>query len=203
MARISRISRASHLRAARIHENYVNRMTNVSNNDFIESIERVDKTNSPMNHSSENYLLSYEHYYNSVQELKKEFKSFYHHEQELHEAIAQLDKNDKHLIKQTDSLVNKYNQSLTALREFDALAGTEHVKSIHHVFQSFSADFAEIGITENSDYTLTLDPQRFLHFLTESDHSAVELISRFKSMILKEYQSFIRIKGPKQKIRCI
>ncbi|TWI57246.1 hypothetical protein [Halalkalibacter nanhaiisediminis] len=197
---MTRISRVSPLKTARIHEIYVNRMTNVAYVDYIESIERLEKSNKPMNHSSENYLLSYEHYYKSIQELKKEFKRFYHHEKELHEAISQLDKNNKQVIIQTDNLIHKYNQALTALRDFDSLAGSNHVESIHHVFTTFAKDFAEIGITENSDYTLSLDTKRFLDFLLHSDQSDAELISRFKSMILKEYQSFMRIKGPKKQI---
>lgn len=194
---MARISRSTHVKAGRIHANYVNRMTNVANVDYVEKVGRMEETKTVKNQSSENYLLSYEHYYRTIQELKKEFKSLYHHEQELYEALTQLDENDKQLMKQTNSLVEKYNQALLALRQFDALAGTEHVVSIHHVFTSFSDDFAKIGITENSDFTLALDANRFLSFM-KSDQSAAELISRFKSMVLKEYQSFMRAKGQKK-----
>ncbi|MCM3763130.1 hypothetical protein M3212_20645 [Alkalihalobacillus oceani] len=193
---MGRISRSSRLQTERIHANYVNRMTNIERTPHIEKIDPIHESQRPFNQFSENYLISYDRYYRSIQELKKEFKRFYHHEKELQQAIARLNDNDQTLIEQTKTLVEKYNLALEALRDFDALAGTDHLQSIHHIYTLFAEDFQAIGVTENEDYSLSLNMDQFLSFLHDAEHAASEFMGRFKAMILKEYQTFIRIKAP-------
>ncbi len=191
--------RVTSLRSNRIRTDYVNRMAQSQNVEKIERVARITETKTPLRQPSENYLLSYDHFYKQRQELKLEFKRFYYHEQAFFNAIKTLDKGDTHILSHTDQLIDKYNNALLAVIDFDKIAGTDHSSAIRAVFQSFSEAFSKIGVFETEEGLLNLDPRRFIAFLKESEDSVRTFITTFKRMVLKEYRSFFAIRLPVQK----
>ncbi|WP_100404868.1 hypothetical protein [Bacillus solitudinis] len=198
MSRINRTSRMSSLRANRIYSNFVNNLSHNQAIDKVEPVEPIDQMKTPSQQSSENYLLSYDLYYDKLKELKHEFKNFYHHEQALLEAIKSLDKNDALILNQTNKLVQKYNQAILAVIDFDKISSTSYVQNVRSVFHSFSDSFAEIGVFEEDTGLLKFSPDVFISYLKHTEDAGSKLMGTFKKMILKEYQSFMNIRIPSQ-----
>ncbi|MBP3949553.1 hypothetical protein [Bacillus suaedae] len=184
--------KSSQRRIERIRSNYVDQVIN-STTRPIEPIERIQGATNQTQHPTENHLLSYQLYYQSVEELKQEFRRFYHQEKDLNQAMALLNKNET-LLTQTNQLIIKYNQAVTTLRDFDQIAGTQHVKRIRDLFEEYRFDFKDIGITTTENQLLKLDPTQFVSYLSSSEDTAANLISRFKKLILKEYYTLSKIK---------
>ncbi|WP_096199016.1 hypothetical protein [Bacillus sp. FJAT-45350] len=196
MSRISRLS--SSLKANRIRGNYVSSMNQTQEIKRVEPLDPVGKTKNPVNYPSENYLDSYDRYYEKLKELKVEFKKFYHHEKELYEAIVNLDENKQKVVKHTSHLIDKYNQALQALASFDKAAGTNHIDSIRNVFHSFSEQLEPLGVYEEESGLLKFQPEKFITYIEENDEVFDSVFSQFKKMILREYKSFTSIRVPKE-----
>ncbi|MFA9458705.1 hypothetical protein ACERJO_18325 [Halalkalibacter sp. AB-rgal2] len=186
-------------RIERIRTNYVNRLTSSTGVHAVEEIEATRPIANETKHPADNFILSYERYYRALQDLKDEFKQFYHHEQELKKAIEQLNANET-FIYQTEQLIHKFNNAITALSQYDRVAGTCHTEAIHNILQQYDEPFSEIGLHINEDNHLTLNTMKLLHFLTESKNTGTDLIGRFKSLILKEYYSFLKVKPSRTKM---
>lgn len=191
MSRISRVS--PNLRANRIRTNHVNRLDRGSAINRVEALSPIEKGKNERDLPSENYLNSYERYYRKFHELKKEFRKFYHQEKELLEAIQHLDENQQRFARHTNDLIDKYNQALQALADFDFVAGTNHVAHVRSVLQSFSKELAQIGITEDESGLLHFDAKVFAEFLTNDQETIEHTLLQFKSMILQNYKSFTKI----------
>lgn len=191
MSRINRSQRLDQFRT-----NYVKRQMDVGRTNQVEKVTRIKKTNNAHEEPSENYLLSFDHYNKTVQELKKEFKQFYHHEQKIKKALASIDENEGPLVHQTEQLINKYNDAIFALHHYDAIAKTTYATTIHDVFLTFKRDLNEMGIFAKDDYTLTFNPKVFIAFITSPNRNIEQLLTRFKSMVFKKYYSFLQIRAP-------
>lgn len=196
---MSRINRTSSLRSSRVRESYVNRLNQTQGISRVEATERTRRQESETDHPNETTLLSFDHYYKKIRELKREFKEFYHHEQQLLQAIKKIDTNKAKIVRHTSDLVEKYNQALLALKDFDRIAGTEHVKSVKEVYASFADDLAEIGVTEIEDDLLSFHADTFIQFVEEDRNNFSQLMLTFKQMILQEYRSLFGIRLNRKK----
>lgn len=191
---MSRINRSS-----RVRESYVNRLNQVQNISRVEALEKTRRLENTTDNPNETTLLSFDHYYKKIHELKREFKEFYHHEQDLLQAIKKIDANKAKIVKHTSDLVEKYNQALLALKDFDHVAGTEHVHSVKDVFEMFADELAEIGVTERADYLLDFHPDTFIQFIEKDRDNFTQLMLSFKQMILQEYRSLFGIRLDRRK----
>lgn len=197
MSRINRMS--SLLRVNRLRTNYVNRMSHSNSIDRVEPLNPTEKGKNHSDHPTESFLDSYERYYQKIGELKKEFKRFYHREKELLEAISDLDDNKQRIVKHTHDLIEKYNQALLALADFDKIAGTHHTVYVRSVLDSFSEELNEIGVTEGDSGLLDFNPKTFVSFIAKDTETIEQTIKRFKSMILQNYKSLTKIRIAKEK----
>lgn len=191
---MSRINRTSSLRTSRLRESYINRLNQAQGISRVEAVERTRRQENESEHPNETTLLSFDHYYKKIRELKREFKEFYHHEQELLQAIKKFETNKEKVVRHTSDLVEKYNQALFALIEFDRIAGTEHVSSVKEVYRRFSENLAEIGVTEKEDGLLSFHPETFIQYIEENRDHFTQLMLTFKQMILQEYRSLFGIR---------
>lgn len=196
---MSRINRTSSIRSSRVRESYVNRLNQAQGISCVEPTERTRPLENQSDNPNETTLLSFDHYYKKIRELKREFKEFYHHEQELLEAIKKLDTNKTKIVCHTNDLVEKYNQALLALKDFDRVAGTEHVQNVRDVYDCFAEDLAEIGVTEREDYLLSFHPDTFIQFIEDDRDNFTQLMLSFKQMILQEYRSLFGIRLDRRK----
>lgn len=187
------------VRIERIRTNYVNRLTSSTSVQAVEGIEATQPIENETKHPTDNFILSYERYYRALQDLKEEFKQFYHHEQELKKAIEQFNANET-FIYQTEQLIEKFNKAITALQQYDRTAGTEHTEAIIAILQQYEKAFSKIGISISKQVYLLFEPKKLLLYLTTSEKKEVALLSQFKSLILKEYYSFLKVKSPRSKI---
>ncbi|WP_062048027.1 hypothetical protein [Bacillus sp. JCM 19034] len=188
------------MRLERIRSNYVNRLTSSTTVQAVEKIEATRPVENETKHPTDNFILSYERYYRALQELKEEFKQFYHREQELKNAIEQLDENGT-LIYQTEQLIQKYNKAISALMQYDRITGSAHTDVIITILQHYEEAFSKVGISINHHAYLSFQCNKLLHFLTTTSNTHVtELIRDFKSLIIKEYYSFIKVKNRQSKM---
>ncbi|MFC0557698.1 hypothetical protein [Halalkalibacter alkalisediminis] len=190
---MTRISKSGRVRAERIQSSYVNRLTEAGGVNKIQHIQRIEKLKNPTNHPSENQLLSFERYYQTIREAKKEFKHYYKHEKDLYEAVLHLEEHGKRLFTQLEDFVQKYNKALVSLQHFDTLAGTEHVTPIYETFRSFSEAFHSIGIKKNKNDTLSYNPYHLQEAITHSRESVSELIDQFKEAVVEQYQTLVKV----------
>lgn len=191
MSRINRIS--TNLRANRIRTNHVNRLDRGSAINRVEALNPIEMGRNERDLPSENYLNSYEQYYKKFTELKKEFRKFYHQEKELLEAIQHLDEQQQKFLKHTHDLIEKYNQALLALRDFDLVAGTNHVSHVREVLRSFEEQLLQIGITAEDSGLLNFQPKIFAEFMKNDRKTIEQTLLQFKTMILQNYKSFTKI----------
>ncbi|MDE5412610.1 hypothetical protein [Alkalihalobacterium chitinilyticum] len=190
---MNRITRISSLRANRIRANYVNRMS-AQHVSKIEPLAPVEKGKNNSEQPSENYLDSYDRYYEKLNELKKEFKTFYHREQELLAAINDLDSHQQKIVKHTDNLISKYNQALKALYSFDQAVSGQHVINVRQTLQTFHLEMKQLGIKEDELGYLYFEPKRFVNFIRNDESNFEELLIQFRQLIIESYKSLTKIR---------
>ncbi|OLO40659.1 hypothetical protein BTR23_06665 [Alkalihalophilus pseudofirmus] len=190
---MNRITRVSSLRANRIRANYVNRVS-AQQVTKIEPLASVEKGKNNNKQPSENYLDSYDRYYQKLNDLKREFKTFYHREKELFDAICDLDMHQQKIVKHTDNLITKYNQALKALYSFDQAIRGQHVVHVRETLQTFQAEMAQLGISEDDNGFLSFTPETFIHFIRNDDSNFEELLIQFRQLIINSYKSLTKIR---------
>ncbi|MFV8827371.1 hypothetical protein [Alkalihalobacterium sp. APHAB7] len=190
---MNRITRVSSLRANRIRANYVNRMS-AQHVSKIEPLAPVEKGKNNSEQPSENYLDSYDRYYEKLNDLKKEFKTFYHREQELLTAINDLDIHEQKIVKHTDNLITKYNQALQALYSFDQAVSGQHVINVRQTLQTFQSEMKQLGIHENELGYLSFEPKSFVNFIRNDESNFEELLIQFRQLIIESYKSLTKIR---------
>ncbi|MEB1806237.1 MAG: hypothetical protein LPK26_02840 [Bacillaceae bacterium] len=190
---MNRITRVSSLRANRIRANYVNRMS-AQHVSKIEPLAPVEKGKNNSELPSENYLDSYDRYYEKLKELKNEFKTFYHREQDLLAAINDLDSHQQKMVTHTDNLITKYNQALKALYSFDQAVSGQHVINVRQTLQTFHSEMKQLGVSENEQGFLSFEPKKFVHFIRNKESDFELLLTQFRQLIIESYKSLTKIR---------
>ncbi len=186
---LTRISRTSGTKAQRIQSSYVNRMTEASGINKIEQIQRIEELKNPTDQPSENQLLSYERYYQKFTEVKQEFHTFYQHNQESINALKKLENKEDTIFSQIQDFTHNYNKALLALKNYDALVGSNQQSVLHHLYLTHSGIFQILGLLENKDYSLSFHSEVFLNNRNKSDMSSEEWLSTTKGMLLEQFKS--------------
>lgn len=174
------------MRIRSVRDRYMNRITNITKSNQVGKVNRIEKAKPIENHSSDNFLLSYEHYDRALRDLKRSFQRFF---SDKDRSIYLNLENRLQLAKEIHTLVEKYNDVITPLTMIDRINRTTYVQSFHHLFQSFQTSFNKIGITENDDYTLSFHEETFTLFLKEADEDAFLFIRQFKLRLIQEYRN--------------
>ncbi|WP_017726915.1 hypothetical protein [Halalkalibacterium ligniniphilum] len=191
---MSRISRISSLRTDRMVVDQVTRSSAFQGFNPVEKSEAISISKNATSLPSDNFLLSYEHYYEKLQNLKSEPKTLNEKDNEHHEAAQALSTKEYELFKHTFDLIQKYNEAIFALLPFDRIAGTSYFEDIRTVYQSFSKQLSELGILETNEGFLELDVDRFVHYLSHAQAANLKQIGAFKKMVLKKYRSFMKVR---------
>jgi predicted RNase H-like nuclease (RuvC/YqgF family) len=192
-----KISKSS-LNKSRIHGSYVDRVNNVRNTTAVESINRVKKTHNTSYYPSANHLISYDLYYDSLKELKKEYKKFYHDEQMLERAIENFDDNKEKLLDNMKQLVSKYNNAILSLESFDRSFKTNNVEKIKKLLIDFEDKLNSLGIYIVRDKELEINEETFIKKIKDSENAINFLFEPAKGLILKIFTAFKSIKIPRK-----
>lgn len=193
-----KVSKASSIKKSKIHNSYIDRNNTVNKADAVSSITPIKKIQNTTNYSSENHLISYDAYYDSLKELKEEYKSFYHDEQLLEKAIENFDDNKAKLLKNMKELLSKYNNAVLSLESFDKAFATNNVKKIKAIIYSYKNELNNLGIYIVRDKELEIDDKIFIDKIKNSENALDFLFEPAKGLILKIYNAFKNIKVPKK-----
>ncbi|WIF94177.1 hypothetical protein [Caminicella sporogenes] len=191
-----KISKTSSIKKSRIHNSYIDRNNTVNKPNAISSITPIKKIQNTVYYSSGNHLMSYDEYYDSLRELKKEYKKFYHDEQLLEKTIENFDENKEKLLKNMKELLTKYNTAILSLESFDKAFNTDNVKKIKAIIHSFKDKLNNLGIYIVRDKELEIDDKIFIDKIKKSQNALDFLFEPAKGLILKIYYAFKSIKVP-------
>lgn len=192
------ISKISSLRKSRVHGSYVDRANQVIHTSRIEAIDPIHKTKNSSFYSSENHLMSYDEYYDSLKELKKEYRRFYRDEQNLEHAIKDLNENKDKLIDNMEELITRYNEAIVSLMEFDRIFDTDNLSRIVAILKDYEMELNNLGIYITRDKELEMKRDIFIKRIEESTDALDFLFKPTQGMIVKLYSTFRSIKLPKK-----
>ncbi len=194
--RLNRITRFSSLKSNRIRQSYVDRLSNSQLVTRVEPIDPTNPTDNPTGHSSHNHLLSYENYYNNVNGLKQEFKSFYHDPGQLNDALTQLNIKPTKLMEKTNRLIGRYNQTVTALTDLDSEKATATLSKLKLIIEKYSPRLESIGIHEvKEDCLLVIDEGEFLDRVSKNPDPYRNLFLPIKKIVTDLYIALLSIKS--------
>ena len=129
-----KISSKSSMKSKRIHSSYIQRNRVIrGSSSTVDPVDPVTPVINDISYSSANHLMSSDAFYDKLEELTKEYLNFYHQERNLKKAIDAIEENmDVDLIYIID-LVDKYNNTSKALKNFDKQIHTNHSENIKNI----------------------------------------------------------------------
>lgn len=193
---MSRISNISNVSKQRIHNITVHRNTSVESTGSVSAVDRVAPVANWTGYRNENYLLASDTFYDKLLSLKHEYKKFYHDEQELEQAIHELENGEERLSKNMVNLVEKYNQALVSLRAFDNAFNTNHNEGICDLVIRFKSELENIGIGLAEDGLLEVNQAELKARIAKSEYPLQFLFEPAKGLITRLYKAFRSIKAP-------
>ncbi|OEH85314.1 hypothetical protein BHU72_04255 [Desulfuribacillus stibiiarsenatis] len=212
MARISRYSLLKNSRFRLHHAKELNQPQSVV------KVDPIDSTRSMNNHSehpSDHQLMFYDNYYESIKDLKEEFRKFYHDEKAVKQTLVRIhDDTEGHLIDHMQELISKFNTAYHSLQAFDTAAKTSQSHNIQHLLTSYKSVLEDFGISGVEQGRLTLDADTYIRKLsltnefgelTTDQHSTKNptdaIFSPMKEIILPLYKALQNIRLPKYRSR--
>lgn len=179
----------------RIHNSVVERMTVVRGTNMISPVSSVEPVKNDT-FVSYNFLTASDDFYDKLKNLKKEYREFYHDQQELEKAIKRLEY-DECLIENMGLLIEKYNLAIDSLKLFDYDFGTSYHFKIVHIIESFKVELFRIGIIKDSNSKLIYDKEKFKQKLVSSEDAFEFIFEPAKGLIIRLYKAFKNIKIPR------
>lgn len=179
----------------RVHNNYVLRSKAVNRSEEVENVKPVPKSNNQPSYSSGNYLIASDDFYENLQKLTKEYKRFYADHRQFEKATKDLEITEA-LFSHIKELVDKYNEAIKSLRDFDKTFGTDHVNNIKKQLEIYSKYLENIGITVEDNVQLNLNQERLQEVLVSTENP-LEIYKPMKGLIIKLYKEFKNINLPK------
>ncbi|OHW62101.1 hypothetical protein EUAN_15490 [Andreesenia angusta] len=179
----------------RVHDNVVERMTVVRGANMVNPVDRVDPVAND-SRTAYNFLTGSDEFYDKLKNLRKEYESFYHDQQELEKAIKELEYDDS-IVENMGKLVGNYNNAIESLKSFDYDFGTSYYSRIVNIINDFKVELFRIGIIRGSDNKLIYDKEKFKEKLNESDDAFKFIFEPVKGLIIRLYKAFKNIKIPK------
>jgi len=198
---MTRISRSSNLKSSRYQLQYAD---NLHKPAIVRKVEPINSSKPLQNHTdypSEHALTFYENYYHSINQLKEEFKNFYHSEQAMRKALESLDTEPEQFQLRMEQLLEKYNLALKSLHSLDDAIGTNYTQQVQNTISEHKQLFAEFGINMLLNGQLALQTTEFQRKILPLT-SKVKLNDTFaplKNIILSAYRILHSIRIPKAK----
>lgn len=193
MGRITNIGRVS---KSSIHNMYVHRNTTVENVGAVNPVEQVSRAENNINYTRSNYLLASDQFYDSLKYLKEEYKRFYHDEQNLERAMKTLESEKDEFFENMNNLIDKYNRTVKSLKIFDEVFHTNHLEQLKPVLDSFSVNFANIGIAISTELMLQIEEEKFKLSIKNSQQRLYFLFEPLKGFIKSLYRFFRSVNIP-------
>ena len=196
-----KISSKSSIKSKRIHSSYIQRNRVIrGSSSTVDPVDPVTPVINDISYSSANHLMSSDAFYDKLEELTKEYLNFYHQERNLKKAIDAIEENmDVDLIYIID-LVDKYNNTSKALKNFDKQIHTNHSENIKNILYEYESDLNNMGIFIIENNQLVVDEDLFKINLIKSKDNFNDEFKPMRRMILKLYKNFRNIKGPDREI---
>lgn len=176
---------------------HVDRNTQVNHISRVNPIHKTNRTANHSFHSSDNYLLGTSNFYDNLRKLKEQYLSFYKVEKELEDALgAFVHREDHHLTKIIENLIDKYNHAIHSLKEFDHHFGTNHCKNIYDILLLYKSSMEKIGIMVDKNYALSFEKENFQKAIQENSRSIDFLFNTKNGLVRKLYHAFRDIQVP-------
>ncbi|SDJ84061.1 acyl-ACP--UDP-N-acetylglucosamine O-acyltransferase [Natronincola ferrireducens] len=191
---MTKISRTSTVAGKRVQNSYVNRVRYVEKSDGVQAVTPVDAIKNQTGYYSSNYTLASDFFYKKLEELKREYKEFYHDHRRLEEAIENIDEESDHLLEHMKELIEKYNKALHSLKKLDEVMSTNNAIKVIDVVDSFKAALGHIGILVDESYTMVLDADVFIDKITNSLDPLNFLFQPMEGLVIKLYRAFKSVK---------
>lgn len=195
---MTKISSTSSVSKGRIHNSFVHRNKSVNRAASVEAVNSVNPISNNTNYSSSNHLMSSDAFYDKLEELKREYLNFYHHERNLEKTIVEIKEDEYSHIEHMKDLIDKYNRAILALSSLDKHLNTNHTDRIKSILWEYTRHLNAIGLYIVRDKELEINEEIFNNNLIDSKDNIIALFRPIKSMILTLYKGFKNIKGPKE-----
>ncbi|WP_026895105.1 hypothetical protein [Clostridiisalibacter paucivorans] len=193
---MARISKSSSINKKRIHSSFVDRNRSIRRTEAVESVNSVNNVGNNTGYTFSSYLMASDQFYEKLEELRREYDKFYHHEVELEKAIKDIQENKDKLIDKMKKLIIKYNNAIDSLVDFDDKFNTNHAIRIKNIINDFSNELKDIGINIVEEKRLSIDENIFYRVMTDFDKDLMFLFEPIKGLIIRLYRAFKNIKVP-------
>ncbi|AKL94832.1 hypothetical protein CACET_c13670 [Clostridium aceticum] len=193
---MTRTTKVSSVANRRIHNLYVDRVRSVSRTEETEAVEPVGKVKNQTAFPSANYLMVSDAFYENLEELKKEYKKFYHDHRKLEEAIKELNYHDDQFLDHMKNLIEKYNSAMNSLKTLDKALGTNRMREIEEILEAFEDALRDIGITLNEEKEMNMEEDIFVKKIGDYSNTLTFLFEPVKGMVIRLYKAFKNIKLP-------
>ena len=184
----------------RAHNSAVNRLTSTVTTGAVTAVDPVDPMKNNTKFLSYNSLLASDEFYDKLSKLQKEYKRFYHDQQELEKALKDMSENSDALIENLRKLVEKYNLAMQSLKMFDLYFNVNNRKNIEDIMDEFRDNLKDIGIEVSEDGTLKLYEFKFKRSVTKSNDAIKFLFRPIKGLIIKIHRAFRNIRVPEEEV---
>ncbi len=196
---MAKISKTSSINKKRIHNSFVDRSRIVRKTEGVDAVNPIDPIKNDINYSSSNHLMTSDLLYDNLEQLRDEYKKFYHDERNLEKAIKNLQNNKDELANNMNELIEKYNKAILSLEKFDKKLNTAHTMKIKNILIDFKDELKNIGINIVRNKELEIVKEKFVKEITKSDNSITFLFQPIRGMIIRLYKAFRSIKAPENK----
>ena len=185
---------SSDIQKYRAHNSVVNRMTNTVSSTAVTAVEPIKPIKNDPTLISYNSLLASDEFYDKLSKLNKEYRKFYHDQQELEKALKRMSENDECLTENMRRLVEKYNLALESLTKFDMHFGTVHRKDAERVLMRFKRKLSEIGVLITDESILVFDEKIFRDSVEHTTDAVKFLFNPIRGLIINLHRVFKNIK---------
>lgn len=182
----------------RAHNSVVDRMTNTDNTGAVTPVDPIKPITNNPNFVSYNSLLASDDFYDKLSKLQKEYRRFYHDQQELEKALKDMSENSESLIENMRILVEKYNLAMESLKKFDLYFNTNNRKGVEDILNEFKDNLKEIGVDILENGTLKFYEFKFKRSVSKSNDALRFLFRPIKGLIIKMHKAFKNIKIPQE-----
>lgn len=195
---MGRISKTSSFQKKKIHSDYIGRNRKITETGMIERVKPISPSENSTKYSSSNYLIASDVFYDKLEQLREEYRKFYHHERDLEIAIESINNSKDKLSEHMMDLIFKYNRAISSLEDFDKICGTAHCLGIKEILLSFEGELNKVGINIINEKELDIDLDIFIERVINSRNPMSDLFKPVRAMIIKLYKGFKHIKIPKK-----
>lgn len=195
---MARIARGSELKSRRFQALYAKHLNNPENIRRVEAADPIKKIENHVDYPSEHYLDFYNNYYQSISDLKKEFKDFYDDERALKTALDDLDNNQGMFEEKLRTLIDKYNEALDSLKELDQAMNTKHILEVKSKLAKHYKTLHRFGVYETADGNIDLDEKKFCANLDVDSAAPEKVFIPLKQVVLSIHKALHSIRIPEQ-----